>query len=90
MTGASVGAPSWWSDGALPAEQPLASDAQQPCIFTRRWESIPVTRYPDVIDRFSLGPPRPERSLGRHVHSFESPTAILILIFKGPEFPVSS
>src|SRR5919112_1041173 len=30
-------------------------------------------RDPDVIDRFSLGPRRPQRSVGRHVHSFESP-----------------
>jgi hypothetical protein len=34
-----------------------------------------MTHYPDVIDRFSLGPPRPERSVGRHVHAFESPNS---------------
>src|SRR5262245_40630778 len=31
--------------------------------------------YPDVIGRFSLGPRRPQRSVGRHVHSFESPNS---------------
>src|ERR671918_1620149 len=48
---------------------------KQRCIFTRRWESIRVTRDSDVIDRYSVGPPRPERSVGRHVHSFESPNS---------------
>jgi hypothetical protein len=38
-------------------------------------------RYPDVIDRFSLGPPRPERSVGRHIHAVARPTS-------GPEPPV--
>jgi len=41
------------------------------------WEPR-VIRASDVIGRFRLGPLRPERSLGRHVHAFESPN-------RGPE-----
>ena len=32
----------------------------------------------DVIDRFSLGPPRPERSVGRHVLDSSSPYSCLV------------
>src|SRR5262245_36263965 len=57
------------------AEPSAAPDCLQRCIFTRRWESIPVSGYLGVIDRYSVGPPRPERSVGRHVYSFESPNS---------------
>jgi predicted ATPase len=59
----------------------LRITAQQPCIFTRddvvsllevAWEPR-VSRASDVRGRLSLGPLRPERSSGRHVHSFERP-----------------
>jgi transposase-like protein len=49
--------------------------ALQRCILTRRSERIRVTCDADVIDRYRVGPPRPERSMGRHVHSFESPNS---------------
>jgi hypothetical protein len=45
----------------------------QPCILMKRWERIPISQYLGVIDRYRLGPPRPERRVGRHVHSVASP-----------------
>ena len=40
--------------------------------------SLPITQSRDVIDRFSLGPPRPERSVGRHVLDSQSPYRCLV------------
>ena len=39
---------------------------------------IPVMQSLDVIDRFSLGPPRPERSEGRHVLDSQSPYSCVV------------
>jgi hypothetical protein len=39
---------------------------------------IPVMQSLDVIDRFSLGTPRPERSMGRHVLDSSSPYSCLV------------
>jgi hypothetical protein len=61
-----------WTEGLFIQDWPMSSG--QPCIFTRGdGGDISVTRDRDVIDRPASGPSRPQRSLGRRVHSFESP-----------------
>ena len=49
-----------------------------PCIFKGRCGRVTVTLNLDVIDRLSLGPLRPERSVGRHVLDSPSPHSCLV------------
>ena len=53
-------------------------EVHQPCIFKGWCGSVPIKQSRDVIDRLSLGPPRPERSVGRHVLDSQSPYSCLV------------
>jgi len=68
------------STRTVTAGAPLRALAERmrPCIFKERCGKIPVTQSLDVTDRLSLGPPRPERSVGRHVLDSSSPYSCLV------------